>query len=290
MSQLSGLAVIGETINDSVPSTHKLLEAEDWGGIQEVARFQAERGAVAIDVNVGPRSPATMETAVRKVQEVVSLPLSIDSPDPALIEAGLRAYDPARAGGRKPIVNSVSEMRLEVFALARRVPFRAVLLSTERREGAGGQPNRTGEEIHATALRLSEAARATGVFEPDDFIVDPGIHPIAADMEGRTRATIDALRRMHADPALAGTHRSVGLSNFTVMLPSKRASGAPVKGPLESAFLTIAMPLGLDMVIGSVKRSYKILSPGDDALVLLEAAIEVGGYEALEKVQAFCEG
>ena len=91
MGGIAGLFVIGEAINDSVPSTHRLLEAGDWAGIQEVARDQAERGADAIDVNVGPRPPAAMETAVRKVQEVVSIPLAIDSPDPALIEAGLRA-------------------------------------------------------------------------------------------------------------------------------------------------------------------------------------------------------
>ena len=67
---------------------------------------------------------------------------------------------------------------------------------------------------------------------------------------------------IHADPALAGVHASVGLSNFTVMLPAKRADGEPVKGPLESAFLTKAMPLGLDMVIGSVKRNYELLAAG----------------------------
>ena len=54
----------------------------------------------------------------------------------------------------------------------------------------------------------------------------------------------------------------MGLSNFTVMLPPKRADGSPVKGPLESAFLTKAMPLGLDMVIGSVKRNYELLAAG----------------------------
>jgi len=290
MAGILRLAVIGETINDSVPATHRLLEAKDWTGIQEIARFQAERGAAAIDVNVGPRTAAAMETAVRKVQEVIRIPLSIDSPDPSLIEAGLLAYDPARAGGRKPIVNSVSEMRMEVLDLARRVPFRAVLLATERREGSGGRPNRTGEEIHATARRLIGAARATGRFSPDDLVIDPGIHPIAADMEGRTRATIESLRRMQADTDLAGTHRSVGLSNFTVMLPPKRASGAPLKGPLESAFLTLAMPLGLDMVVGSVKRRYGTLPAGDEALVLLEKVIEAGDYEAIELIQAFCEG
>ena len=91
----------------------------------------------------------------------------------------------------------------------------------------------------------------------DDCIIDPGIAPIGSDCEGNLQRLIRAMEMIHADPAFAGTHASVGLSNFTVMLPSKRADGTPVKGPLESAFLTKAMPLGLDMVIGSVKRNYE---------------------------------
>ena len=38
-----------------------------------------------------------------------------------------------------------------------------------------------------------------------------------------------------------------------------------MKGPLESAFLTKAMPLGLDTVIGSVKRNYELLPPDSPA-------------------------
>ena len=68
------------------------------------------------------------------------------------------------------------------------------------------------------------------------------------------------MERIHNDPLFAGCHASVGLSNFTVMLPSKRPDGSPVKGPLESAFLTKVMPLGLDTVIGSVKRNYELLA------------------------------
>ena len=60
---------------------------------------------------------------------------------------------------------------------------------------------------------------------------------------------------IHQDKDLAGVNMSVGLSNFTAMLPSKKADGSPVKGPLESAFLTMAMPMGLNTIIGSVKTT-----------------------------------
>ncbi len=63
---LSGLTIIGETINDSVPSTKKLFDAGDIDGILELARSQDEKGAAYIDVNVGPRPPEFMAEMVRE--------------------------------------------------------------------------------------------------------------------------------------------------------------------------------------------------------------------------------
>lgn len=40
---LENLTIIGESINDSVPSTHKLFDANDEAGLLELARMQAER-------------------------------------------------------------------------------------------------------------------------------------------------------------------------------------------------------------------------------------------------------
>ena len=37
------LAIIGETINDSVPSTKQLFDAGDIQGLLELARFQDEK-------------------------------------------------------------------------------------------------------------------------------------------------------------------------------------------------------------------------------------------------------
>ena len=119
---IPGLTIIGESINDSVPSTHTLFEENNLDGIVELARQQAEKGAAYIDVNVGPRSPGFMATVVRKIQEHIPLPLSIDTPDPAMAAAGLEAYDAERAGNQIPILNSISEARLEMFDLYARQP------------------------------------------------------------------------------------------------------------------------------------------------------------------------
>ena len=98
---ITALSIIGETINDSVPSTKKLFDAEDIAGLLELARFQDQQGAACIDVNVGPRSPQFMADMVRKIQGVTGKPLSIDTPDPEIARAGLAAYDPASPAGSR---------------------------------------------------------------------------------------------------------------------------------------------------------------------------------------------
>jgi cobalamin-dependent methionine synthase I len=287
---IPGLTIIGESINDSVPSTKKLFDANDVPGLLELARTQDEKGAAYIDVNVGPRSPEFMADLVRRIQSVTAKPLSIDTPDPAIAEAGLRAYDTARAGGRKPILNSISPLRSQMFDIWAARPFMPILMSSERFErGAScANANRTAEETRQTARTLLEEAhkRIPG-FTNDQAIVDPGIAPIGSDCEGQLKRVIESLALIHADPFFAGVHMSVGLSNFTVMLPSKRADGSPVKGPLESAFLTMAMPLGLDMIIGSMVRKYELLPEGHPALVCLKDILKLEGYDTLMRLKEF---
>jgi cobalamin-dependent methionine synthase I len=287
---IPGLTIIGESINDSVPSTKKLYDAGDIPGLLELARSQDEKGAAWIDVNVGPRSPEFMADLVRKIQAVTAKPLSIDTPDPAIAEAGLKACDPDRAGGRKPILNSISPLRLTMFDLYAVRPFSPILMSSERTEpGAGcGSANRTAEETRQTArMLLEEARRRIPGFTNDQAIIDPGIAPVGGDCEGQLKRVLGSLALIHEDPFFAGVHMSVGLSNFTVMLPSKKKDGSPVKGPLESAFLTLAMPRGLDTIIGSTVRKYELLPAGHPALRCLEEILELEGFDTLMRLKEF---
>ncbi len=285
---IPGLTIIGESINDSVPSTHKLFESDDIDGLLALARTQDEGGASYIDVNVGPRPPEFMADLVRKIQQVTAKPLSIDTPDIDIARAGLEAYDPSRVGGAKPILNSISALRADMFELVRIQPFKPILLASERVENGQSGPCRTAEQTHAAARALVEQARQNGFgFGNDDFIIDPGIAPIASDAEGNLKRLVGAIELIHRDADLAGVHMSVGLSNFTVMLPSKRADGSPLKGPLESAFLTRAIPLGLDTIIGSVKRKYDLLSADHPAMLCLDDVLKADGFEAIMRVRDF---
>jgi 5-methyltetrahydrofolate corrinoid/iron sulfur protein methyltransferase len=285
---IAGLTIIGETINDSVPSTKKLFEADDINGILELARSQDEKGAGYIDVNVGPRPAEFMAELVRKIQGVTAKPLSIDTPDPAIARAGLEAYNLDRAGGKRPILNSVSALRLGMFDLYKLQPFRPILLVSENVVDGRSKPCHTAQETYEAAQQLVETflARCGGASN-DDCIIDPGIAPLGSDSEGNIHRLIGAMELIHKDSRFAGCHASVGLSNFTVMLPPKRPDGSPVKGALESALLTKAMPLGLDMVIGSVKRNYERLAPDHPAMACLEECLKLQGFDVLMRVREF---
>ncbi|HTY36049.1 MAG TPA: dihydropteroate synthase [Bacteroidota bacterium] len=286
---VSGLTIIAESINDSVPSTHAMFEENNIDGIVGLAITQAAKGGAYVDVNVGSRSPAFMAELVRRIQEQCSQPLSIDTPDPAIAAAGLAAYDPARAGNRKPILNSISEARLEMFDIYQGQPFIPILLVTEGLNSSGSMVmNKSAEQIHDTARSMVGHARkrVRGITN-DQIILDPGIMPIGSDSKGDLRRLINAMTLIHADKDLAGINMSVGLSNFTNMLPSRKADGSPVKSPLESAFLTIAMPLGLNMIIGSVSRKYSLLPDDDPAMQCVRDVMELEGVDAIMRVMKF---
>jgi cobalamin-dependent methionine synthase I len=277
------IKIIGESINDSVPSTHQLFEAGDIDGIKELAVFQDEKGSAYIDINVGGKPAEFLAEVVRAVQTATRKPLSIDTPDPALAESGLKAYDDS-AG--RPILNSISPLRTEMFQLYKIKPFRPILLISETVQDGKAGACHTAQETYDAAKHLLAEAKKVGI-PNDDLIFDPGIAPIGSDGEGNLARLLEALKMIRDDPQFAGFHASVGLSNFTVMLPPKRKDGSLIKGPLESAFLTRALPIGLDYVIGSVRRNYEILNEGDPALVCVDDCVRLGGFDSIKRVRSF---
>jgi 5-methyltetrahydrofolate--homocysteine methyltransferase len=285
---IEGLTIIGESINDSVPSTKKLFDANDLEGILALAKSQDEKGAAYIDVNVGRRSASFMAEMVRGIQRVTPKPLSIDTPDLVQAKAALEAYDHERSGGKLPILNSISPLRPEMFELYGIRSFVPILMVSERIENGVSLPNRTGRETYHTAKEMLCTVRRLGRgIANDQLIVDPGIAPIGTDSEGMLGRVLEAMKLIREDPEFQGIHMSVGLSNFTVMLPSKRADGTPLKSALESAFLTLAMPVGLDMIIGSMARKYEVLPADHPALACLHDCLGSPGFDAILRVKEF---
>jgi len=232
--------------------------------------------------------PEFMAEMVRRLQQVTSKPLSIDTPDPEIARAGLEAYQEQLAGGKSPILNSVSALRCRMLDLLAVRRFKPILLVSEQVADGRSCACRTATETYRAALELVAQARSEGRdLQNDDLIIDPGIAPIGTDADGNLARLVAAMEMIHNDPDLAGVHMSVGLSNFTVMLPAKTAGGLSVKSSLESALLTKAMPLGLDMIIGSVRRKYEILPADHPAMLCLEDCIQRGGFESIMRVRDF---
>ena len=205
------------------------------------------------------------------------------------MEAGLRAYNVGLAGNQMPILNSISEARLEMFDLYQIQPFIPILLITESMDALGSMiMNKTSDQTFETAKHMVNIARErVPCIQNDLLILDPGIVPIGSDIDGQFKRLLTTIQRIHEEAGLAGIHMSVGLSNFTTMLPSKTADGLSVKSSLESAFLTLAMPFGFDTIIGSVKRKYALLEDDHPAMQCLKDVLEMEGPNAIMRVMQF---
>jgi 5-methyltetrahydrofolate--homocysteine methyltransferase len=279
------LNIIAEKINDSVPSTHELFEKGDIQAIINLAREQAE-GATYIDVNIGMHDPSLMDELIRSIQSQVNLPLSIDTPSPEIAERALKVYDPAKANGNKPLLNSISLGRLEMFDLLKIQPFKAILMSSERIQENETVQNSLPQDVLEAARQIYEHAKKHGIIN-DDIIFDPTIAPVGSDFQGLTRMTVEGIGLIGKHEAFKGCHMSVGLSNFTVQIPSKTQSGALVKTPLENAFLTLTVPRGLDYCVGSTKKKYEFLAEDHPAMIALNDIMKLDGFDVIMRVQDF---
>lgn len=111
------LYVVGERINTSRKKVQEAVVNKDSTYIQGDVKKQQEAGANFIDVNAGARighEKADMEWLLMVIQEVVTIPLCLDSPDPEVLEM---AYEMVKD---RPMINSISLERERYDAM---VPF-----------------------------------------------------------------------------------------------------------------------------------------------------------------------
>jgi 5-methyltetrahydrofolate--homocysteine methyltransferase len=285
---------IGERINPGFKSTRALFENEDIAGIQALAVKQADAGASWLNVNTGARAktePQWMAGVIRAIQQVVSVPLSIDFPSKNVQAVCLAAYDPAKAGGRLPIVNSITEHRWELMELYGEFRFKVILMASERVDEVDGKKlaigNKTADEIYATARRGALRLMSEHGMPADDIFIDMSVSAVIADTERLNRSTLDAIKLIGDDRELAGVHMMGGLSNIGQQLPAKGADGSDLKHALESAFLTLAVPHGFDTVLGTPWRGYAPLAPEDYIMKAYLNFLEQSGTNALRAVRKF---
>jgi 5-methyltetrahydrofolate--homocysteine methyltransferase len=281
-------AIIGDRINPGFKSTKALLDAGDMAGMQALAKRQVDSGAVALDFTIGARAkddPKFLVEVIHAVQAAVAASICFDYPEHEVQEVCLKAYDPHKAGGAKPIINSMAETRWHMTDLLKIRPCKIMLMASERLEDGIGKPNKTAAEIAATAKRAALRLVREHGLALDDIIIDVSISALVADTAGMNREALSAIGLIGADPELKGLHISGGLSNIAQQLPPKAADGSDLKLQLECAFLTLARPLGMDTVLATPWRGFRMLPEDNYVLGVFRQVLLASGTNALRQVR-----
>ncbi|MCX6355732.1 MAG: homocysteine S-methyltransferase family protein [Candidatus Aureabacteria bacterium] len=239
--------VIGERINLSVRNALACaFLSDDTTAVRDVAQAQVRQGAHLLDLNVGIEGEALgvgkvseaqlMKKMVHLIQRTVDVPLVIDSADPSVIEAGLRA-----SNGR-PLINSISadkEKMLSLLTLARVYGAAVVLLPVSGKgiPQTAAKRVKLAEELRASAMRMGIAS--------EDILIDPLVMAASSSPE-QVAVTLETLRLMKE----RGYQVVMGLSNVSF--------GLPERSIMNATFLSMAMGIGLDAVI---------LNPGDERVM-----------------------
>ena len=285
---IPGVSIIGDRINPGFKTTRALIEAEDIAGLQALAVRQVQAGAWCLDVTVGPRGYKDfhfLTEVIKALQAAVDVPLCFDYPSASVQEACLKAYDLAKARGRKPVVNSLAETRQEMLDLVKICPFQVVLMASERLEDGSAKSNKLTSEVLGVARRMSAKLTQEYGFSRGDILVDVTIHSLISDLEGLTKMALEAIRGIGEDPDLKGVHIMGGITNIGNMLPPLKFDGLPLRQLAENAFLTLAVPLGFDTIMGTPWNAFAMLPDDNVVLQTLKDFTELKGLNAMRRLR-----
>ena len=162
-AQDASVLMVGERTNaNGSKAFREAMLAADWQACVEIARSQARDGSHLLDLcvdYVGRDGARDMRELAGRFATASTLPIMLDSTEPAVIEAGLEML-----GGRC-VVNSVNfeDGDGPGSRYARMMPLvaehgAAVVALTHRRGGAGPHPRVEGPRRAAARSRTSPAA------------------------------------------------------------------------------------------------------------------------------------
>jgi 5-methyltetrahydrofolate--homocysteine methyltransferase len=224
--------VIGERIN---PTGRKLLAGEmkagDFSRVEADAMAQVAAGAKVLDVNAGiplADEPALLARAIRLVQSLTDLPLSIDSSVVEALEAGLEAYQ------GKALLNSVTgeEERLErVLPLVKKHGAAVVAICNDD-TGISTDIDVRFE----VAKKIVNRAADYGI-PACDVVVDPLVMPVGAMADAGVQV-MQLIRRLRTELKVNTT---CGASNVSFGLPNRHG--------LNPTFLAMAIGAGMTSAI-----------------------------------------
>ncbi len=280
---------IGERTNANGSKAFRTAMLEQrWDDCVEIARDQTRDGAHLLDLcvdYVGRDGVADMSELAFRFATASTLPLVLDSTEPAVLQAGLE-----RLGGRS-LINSVNyedgdgaQSRFARVMPMVREHGAAVIGLTIDEEGQA----RTAEWKVRVATRLIEDLTGTWGMDIGDIMIDCLTFPVTTGQEETRRdaiETIEAIRQLKA--RYPGVQTTLGLSNVSFGVnPAARVV-------LNSVFLHECVEAGLD---SAIVHSAKILPmsriPDEQRSVALDLLYDRRreGYDPLQKFLEIFEG
>lgn len=225
------VVVCGERLNPTGKKKLKLaLKEERYDELVVEAIKQDQAGAHVLDVNVGLpgiNEVATMKHVIKLLQEVISLPLQIDSSVPGAIEQACRYYN------GKPLINSVNgkdETMDAIFPIVKKYGGVVIGLTLDE----NGIPP-LAKDRYKIAKKIINKAASYGITK-ENIIIDCLVLTVSAQQK-EVMETVKAVAMVKE----LGVHTVLGVSNVSFGLPNR-----PL---LNKTFLAMAMSAGLDLPI-----------------------------------------
>jgi len=271
------MLAIGECLQIISKAVRTAIEERDNGFIQDLAKRQVERGAQMLDLNIGPQKkagPEVMDWLVNTVQEVVDVPLSLDTTNAQAIEAGLKVTK------KKPLINSTNadpERMAVLFPLAAKHDANIIALTLR----ATGLPATADARIEIVSEDLFPAIEQYGL-PLENVYFDPLVLTVNG-CQDHAPEIVKAMRiiKQISDPPLLTT---CGLSNIS--------NGAPkdVRPILNRVYLVMLMGAGLDSAImdpfdGELMETIRIIEKRDDSTA--KGRIYLALYDAYAAEEEF---
>lgn len=226
--------IIGERIN---PTGRKLLAEEmragDFSRVEADAVAQVEAGAQVLDVNAGiplADEPALLVQAIRLVQSLTDVPLSIDSSVFEALKAGLEAYD------GKALLNSVTGEEESLERILPMVKKHGAAVVAICNDDSGISPDIN--ERFEVAKKIVQRAADHGI-PHSDVVVDPLVMPVGAVNDAGVQV-LQLIRRLREELRVNTT---CGASNISFGLPNRHG--------LNATFMTMAMAAGMTSAISN---------------------------------------
>lgn len=241
------MLIIGEKLSIIAKRVREAMMAKDKGPIQEIATRQWKEGSGIIDANIGPAEDGgeeLMQWMVTTIQEVVPLPVCLDTTNFKAIEAGLKVHNNQWG---KPLINSTSNdpERFPILELGAKYNCDVIGLTV----GKGGLPA-DAEERAAIAAEIMGRAMEYGL-PLDNLYLDPLVLQIATTQD-QARHVIEAVKLFQQinEPPMKTV---VGLSNISNGCPK------PLRPILNKHMFVLLMEAGLTAAIADAKEMAEVM-------------------------------